>query len=501
MSIQQSGDPLFFVLMLEEFPSVEGVGLPSPAPPKARAVTRVAVFDKADWWSFGVTTAAALTLYLGSLAPDVSLGFSGIFSTGSRYLGVAHPPGYPLSTLWAWLFIELLPFGNIAWRVAVSSATAGALTCGLIALMVSRSGANLVKQIRGIQQDNERQERRLRMACGFAAGMVFGANGAFWREAVIANVWTLSILMLCLVICLLLRWIHRPGEKRYLYAAALSYGLMLTNSQIQLAFAPAIPFLVWAGDRRAARDMFAFGTLLFMAGLAGLFVGKLPLIGDDWNASHRFFKLFIIGGAITTAGGAGLVLLTGRLFTEWKSILACVAAGLLGLFLYLYVPIASMTNPPMNWGYARTVPGFWHVMTRGQYERLMPSNEISVFARQVSAYGAVTAKEFGFPFLPIVVVPVFFIRRFRVRERGWMLGMLAAYVSLAFLMLAVLNPQLDRAGLERVTVYFSASYVVLALGLGCGLTVIGAHLLKQHDPPEPMLKLGLDQHTPQRRWR
>ena len=34
---------------------------------------------------------------------------------------------------WAWVFTKLLPFSNIAWRVAVSCAAAGALACGVIA--------------------------------------------------------------------------------------------------------------------------------------------------------------------------------------------------------------------------------------------------------------------------------------------------------------------------------------------------------------------------------
>ena len=59
----------------------------------------------------------------------------------------------------------------------------------------------------------------------------------------------------------------------------------------------------------------------------------------------------------------------------------------------------------------------------------------------------------------------------------------AAYVSLAFLMLAVLNPSVDRTSLEIIKFFFSASYVVLALGLGCGLTVLGARLLKPTSLP------------------
>ena len=41
-----------------------------------------------------------------------------------------------------------------------------------------------------------------------------------------------------------------------------------------------------------------------------------------------------------------------------------------GCAFYLYMPIASATNPPMNWGYAATKAGFLHALTRGQYEKM-----------------------------------------------------------------------------------------------------------------------------------
>ena len=69
------------------------------------------------------------------------------------------------------------------------------------------------------------------------------------------------------------------------------------------------------------------------------------------------------------------------------------------------------------------------------------------------------------------------------KERGWMLGLLAAYVCLAFLMLAVLNPTIDRNSLELIKVFFSASYVVLALWLGYGLTVLGVRFMRPSIPP------------------
>ena len=38
-----------------------------------------------------------------------------------------------------------------------------------------------------------------------------------------------------------------------------------------------------------------------------------------------------------------------------------------GVAVYLYEPISCMTVPPMQWGYPRTVEGFFHALSRGQY--------------------------------------------------------------------------------------------------------------------------------------
>ncbi len=142
-----------------------------------------------------------------------------------------------------------------------------------------------------------------------------------------------------------------------------------------------------------------------------------------------------------------------------------------------------MTNPPVNWGYPRTVQGFHHVLTRGQFERIHPTNDAAQFARQLRAYGAMAAVQFGWPYLAPALAPFLFVRRMAPKERGWLLGLLAAYVYLAFLMLAVLNPSMDRSSLDMSKVFFSASYVVLALWLGYGLTLLGLRCTKPSIPP------------------
>lgn len=443
------------------------------------AVRDTSGFQRTEWLSFGATTLLALLVYLFTLIPDVGLDNSGVWSTAAAYGGVSSPPGYPLWTLWAWVFTKLLPFSNIAWRVAVSSAVASALVCGVIALMVSRGGTDILDQMPDIQRLKPREEKWLRAICGYVAGMVFGLNGAFWPQAVIIAVWPLSILLLCLVLCLLMRWNFQPELKRYLYAAALVYGLLLTNSQIEFAFAPAIPFLVMIGNQKTGRDMFLVASVLFLVALGGIWMGHFPLLR---GGGGQFF--YILLGVITCLMGIGLVIKTRQVFSEWKAILICSGLFLLGLAVYFYPPIASMTNPPVNWGYPRTVEGFFHVLTRGQYENMNLTSNAALFWDQIRIYFMVAGQEFGWPYLLLGLIPFCFLHRIAASERRWILGLLPAYVCVAFLMLAVLNPGVDRQSQELNKVYFSASYILLALWMGYGLIILGARLARPAKQPE-----------------
>ena len=105
------------------------------------------MFRRWDWITFWLTTLVVLIGYFYTLAPDMTLEDSGELAVASYYAGVPHPPGYPVWTIYTWIFTWLFPFSNIAWRVGLSSAVAGAFACGLVGLMVSRGSSLLMEGI------------------------------------------------------------------------------------------------------------------------------------------------------------------------------------------------------------------------------------------------------------------------------------------------------------------------------------------------------------------
>src|SRR6266511_6258386 len=141
---------------------VAPIGPPAKVPP---------LFREIDWASFTLTTLLVFIGYWWTLAPDLTLEDCGELAVGSMYAGVPHPPGYPVWTIYSWLF-TLLPISNIAYRVALSSAVAGALSCGLVALMVSRGSSMIIEGIADLKNIERKWENGICMVSGFVAGML-----------------------------------------------------------------------------------------------------------------------------------------------------------------------------------------------------------------------------------------------------------------------------------------------------------------------------------------
>src|SRR5687768_10153373 len=96
---------------------------PSPAPKQETSPLLPKVgplFRRVDWLAFAITTVLVFCGYMYTIAPDLTLQDSGELAVASMYAGVPHPPGYPVWTIYTWFFTVIIPFGNMAWRVAVS---------------------------------------------------------------------------------------------------------------------------------------------------------------------------------------------------------------------------------------------------------------------------------------------------------------------------------------------------------------------------------------------
>ena len=79
-----------------------------------------------------------LVVYVRTMAASTSFWDCGEFIAVSHILGIPHPPGSPLYILWGRLFSLLPLFGDVARRVNFLSAFMGALSAGLLYMVVER---------------------------------------------------------------------------------------------------------------------------------------------------------------------------------------------------------------------------------------------------------------------------------------------------------------------------------------------------------------------------
>lgn len=521
----------------------EAKSKPSPAPTKGSAPVATPapgpvapLFQRADWLTFAITTFVVFIGYYFSLAPDLTLEDSGELAVGSMYAGVPHPPGYPVWTLFTWLICELVPFYNIAWRVALASAICGALACGFIGMMVSRGSAMIIEGFESLKGIEPKVRNAICVVSGYVGGMVMAFNGFLWSQAVIVEVYAISALSLVLMLISIMRWMHAPHQSRYIWWASFWLGICFTNHQTLLVAVLGLQVAVLARDAKLGRDVFFGNVVIFLlVGLALLvrYGGAQGIANSGLNIAY--LKSFVVIGLASIVVTIALLIHTGgRLGTEFWPAFGMGVAFCLGAGFYLYMPLAGMTIPPMQWGYPRTIEGFMHALTRGQYEKGNPTSGLDRFFGQIQTYVEASIEEMnlvylvigllplavifyrrieqeekvwlgaisgiygffcllklamnftdyrpvvpgmicGYVFLLIGIIPFLFFRHAGGRpERAWLAGLTTVFLFLSLMLIYLLNPPPDRQSQGLNKVFFTASYVPISMLVGYGLAMIAA---------------------------
>ncbi len=371
--------------------------------------SRTPFFRRVDWSAFWTTFAVSFAAYFYTIAPTVTLEDSGELAVASDYLGVPHPPGYPIWTLLTWFFQWIFhwvryygqPDSNLmlmakslkdvfdgggfqghpnpAWSVGLCSAFFGALACALFAQLVSRSGADMLRSIERITRViGIRMENLICWVAGVSGGLLFCFSPVLWSQSTIVEVYSLNAFFMVLTVLLMYRWMCRPHEDLTIFLTAFIFGLGLTNHQGLLFMAPALLTAIAFRDTKLFRDSLA---AVFWLIAAVLFVIMYKMGATSTPEALREKQTLIALGLIFMAAPVGLFLIERKLMTEWKRILILAGMAGLGLSFYAYLPFSSEQNPPMNWGYPRTMEGFIHAVSRGQYEKI----DVAVNMRQAIA--------------------------------------------------------------------------------------------------------------------
>jgi 4-amino-4-deoxy-L-arabinose transferase-like glycosyltransferase len=216
---------------------------------------------RADWLQAGLVALALFALYAATTSRTVAMEDDGLFILSSYFLGIEHPPGYPLFTLIGHLF-TYLPFGSVAYRVHLASAFFGALAGGAAWLCARSLIAGRLP--------------------AYLAAFALGMSPVFWSQAVIAEVYTLNSFFFLVLMFMGLQ----SRDARLLPWMALVFGLSLSNHYpLMLLVAPAFLVLLWPLRRELLQRLGALSWLVILGLLPYVWMvrrswGPLPISFD-----------------------------------------------------------------------------------------------------------------------------------------------------------------------------------------------------------------------------
>ncbi|MDF7825673.1 DUF2723 domain-containing protein [Pontiellaceae bacterium B12227] len=487
-------------------------------------------FRKSDWIACWVTFAISLVVYTLTLQPTLGLEDSGELIVASDYLGVPHPPGYPIWTLLTWFFqwvfhsVTFHGQPNPAWAVNWFSAVSGAGACGVIGLLISRSGMDL---LRSLKKENdmlgESTESLFCASAGICGGLLLAFGQGMWSQSVIAEVYSLNIFFQSLVLAFLYRWMREPGNSKWLMLCAFAFGLGITNHQTLMFMGLAIAVAVVFNELEIFKPKylgFVGGAVVALViSLAGVYYGNLFLqilgiaacivccllirekfLVRDFVITGSLYILLVgfnkmavgnpdmakymwVSGPanpgfwIWTIYALAVPTLATFLLPKGKIVGPTFLVMFIGLGFYFYMAFSSDQNPPINWGYPRTWQGFMHAITRGQYERVKLAHVFTPrFLEQLSTYFMDLRSQFMWPIAILAIIPFGFIWKTGKRNINWLITTFVAFLSVGLVFMILQNPKTDIQSLFIGRVQYIQSHAIFVLWLGYGILLLMAWL-------------------------
>ena len=202
-----------------------------------------------EWIICSLIFLAVFIIYLSSAPRTVVLEDDGMFIMAAYFNGIAHSPGYPLFTLLGHLATQI-PIGSVAFRVHALSGFFGAVSCIVLYYIAMVLFNNRTLAI--------------------ATALCLGVSKTYWSQAIIADVYTLNILI---YLVLLLGAIHyvRNREitsRKFLYLMFFIYGLGLSNHWPLLVLStPSLLAVLWPRIREVFRNI-PIAILFLILGLS-----------------------------------------------------------------------------------------------------------------------------------------------------------------------------------------------------------------------------------------
>ena len=327
------------------------------------------------WLSFVI----ALTVYLLTMEPTVSLWDCGEYIASSYKLQVGHPPGAPLFQMIGRIFSLFAPEREqVAMMINAVSALASAFTIMFLFWTISHL-------LRKIINDKAGQEGRASLivilGASFVGAMAYTFSDTFWFSAVEGEVYATSSLFSAVVFWAILKWENvadHPHANRWLVLIAYLIGLSIGVHLLNLLAIPAIVLVYYFKKYKATRRGVISTLVISLLILLFIMYGIIPGIVRIATVFDRFFTNSL-GFHYNTGVVIYVILLLGALVygvyrtqfirpnVLWNMIFVSITVILIGYSSYAMIVIRSLASPPMNENRPDNVFALLSYLNREQY--------------------------------------------------------------------------------------------------------------------------------------
>ncbi|KPK77224.1 MAG: hypothetical protein AMJ89_02825 [candidate division Zixibacteria bacterium SM23_73] len=310
-------------------------------------------------------------------------------------MGIAHPTGYPIYTILGRIFV-LLPARDVIFRVNLMSVLFACFS-NLILFFV------ILKVMEPSFQKEKKGDVQIsyyyKIWAAFLASLIFSFTPTLWSQAVSNEVYSLNILFYNLIIIVLLLWRSNLGKlksERIFFLLVFLYALSFGNHMSTILLFPALIFFVIATQ--------------------------------GWSVFQP------------------------------KKIILSLLLFLLGLSIYIYLPVRSSQNPLLDWGNPETWSTFKRHVTGWQYQVWMFSESTEKLFANLGNFIKLFFQQFPPYLLPLSLLGIYELFS---KDRKFLFFLLILFFANIFYGINYDIPDIDP--------YFLSSLLVNSILIGAGL--------------------------------